>query len=205
MHANLARGWIVDASDARDRVSDQEDRAVAATSSPRHLSWRCLAIRSGIPATQPRTVEVTCRTSSGCDCHQRDVADRRGGRVRGLDAQVAAMIRIDAMWLATEAVDMRAGPGRLLSLIVAVLGAAQGENGPTVFPKLLRKEPSAPEGPLALCPQNRCLMRLQKLSQACRGHARQGVQQLSQVADLDLHLAIRGAAVDARKNARHAG
>lgn len=39
------------------------------------------------------------------------------------------MIRIDAMWLATEAVDMRAGPGRLLALVVAVFGAAQAHHG----------------------------------------------------------------------------
>lgn len=39
------------------------------------------------------------------------------------------MIRIDAMWLATEAVDMRAGPSRLLALVVAVFGAAQAHHG----------------------------------------------------------------------------
>lgn len=39
------------------------------------------------------------------------------------------MIRIDAMWLATEPVDMRAGAGRLLAQVVAVFGAAQAHHG----------------------------------------------------------------------------
>ena len=39
------------------------------------------------------------------------------------------MIRIDAMWLATEPVDMRAGPDRLLTRVVAVFGAAQAHHG----------------------------------------------------------------------------
>jgi len=39
------------------------------------------------------------------------------------------MIRIDAMWLATEPIDMRAGAERLLAQVVAVFGAAQAHHG----------------------------------------------------------------------------
>lgn len=39
------------------------------------------------------------------------------------------MIRIDAMWLVTEPVDMRAGAGRLLARVVAVFGATQAHHG----------------------------------------------------------------------------
>lgn len=39
------------------------------------------------------------------------------------------MIRIDAMWLAVEPVDMRAGADRLLSRVVQVFGAAQAHHG----------------------------------------------------------------------------
>lgn len=39
------------------------------------------------------------------------------------------MIRIDALWLASEPVDMRAGPDRLLAQVVAVFGAAQAHHG----------------------------------------------------------------------------
>ncbi|MCW7540958.1 IS66 family insertion sequence element accessory protein TnpB [Aquabacterium sp. A7-Y] len=39
------------------------------------------------------------------------------------------MIRIDALWLASEPVDMRAGADRLLSRVVQVFGAAQAHHG----------------------------------------------------------------------------
>ena len=39
------------------------------------------------------------------------------------------MIRIDAMWLAAEPVDMRAGADRLLARVVQVFGAAQAHQG----------------------------------------------------------------------------
>jgi transposase len=39
------------------------------------------------------------------------------------------MIRIDAMWLAAEPVDMRAGADRLIARVVAVFGAAQAHHG----------------------------------------------------------------------------
>ena len=39
------------------------------------------------------------------------------------------MIRIDAMWLAAQPVDMRAGPDRLLARVVEVFGAARAHHG----------------------------------------------------------------------------
>jgi transposase len=39
------------------------------------------------------------------------------------------MIRIDAMWLATEPIDMRAGADRLLARVVQVFGVAQAHHG----------------------------------------------------------------------------
>lgn len=39
------------------------------------------------------------------------------------------MIRIDAMWLAVEPVDMRAGADRLLARVVEVFGSAQAHHG----------------------------------------------------------------------------
>ena len=39
------------------------------------------------------------------------------------------MIRIDAMWLAAEPVDMRAGADRLIARVVEVFGAAQAHHG----------------------------------------------------------------------------
>jgi transposase len=42
---------------------------------------------------------------------------------------VAAVIRIDALWLAVEPQDMRAGAERLLARVVQVFGAAQAHHG----------------------------------------------------------------------------
>ncbi len=39
------------------------------------------------------------------------------------------MIRIDAMWLAADPIDMRAGADRLLARVVQVFGAAQAHHG----------------------------------------------------------------------------
>ena len=38
---------------------------------------------------------------------------------------MAALIRIDAIWLATEPLDMRAGPDTILARVVKVFGAAR--------------------------------------------------------------------------------
>lgn len=46
-----------------------------------------------------------------------------------LAARVARMIRIDAMWLAVEPMDMRAGVDRLLARVVQVFGAARAHHG----------------------------------------------------------------------------
>ena len=39
------------------------------------------------------------------------------------------MIRIDAVWLAVEPLDMRAGADRLLASVVRVFGAARAHHG----------------------------------------------------------------------------
>ncbi len=49
--------------------------------------------------------------------------------MRGLAARAVAVIRIDAIWLASAPVDMRAGADRLLAAVVQVFGAAQAHHG----------------------------------------------------------------------------
>jgi len=46
-----------------------------------------------------------------------------------LDPRAAAVIRIDALWLAVEPVDMRSGADRLLARVVQVFGVAQVHHG----------------------------------------------------------------------------
>ena len=47
-----------------------------------------------------------------------------GCLLRRLAARVAALIRVDAVWLATEPMDMRAGTDTALARVVKVFGAA---------------------------------------------------------------------------------
>jgi transposase len=49
--------------------------------------------------------------------------------MRRLDARVAQVIRIDAVWLAAQPIDMRTGVDRLLASVVQVFGAAQAHHG----------------------------------------------------------------------------
>lgn len=45
--------------------------------------------------------------------------------MRSVAARVAALIRIEAVWLATEPIDMRAGTDTALAKVVQVFGAAR--------------------------------------------------------------------------------
>lgn len=49
--------------------------------------------------------------------------------MRGLDARVAAVIRLDALWLAVEPLDMRAGTEAALARVVKVFGEARPHHG----------------------------------------------------------------------------
>jgi transposase len=48
-----------------------------------------------------------------------------GGRLRRLAARVAGVIRVDAVWLAVEPLDLRIGMESALARVVGVFGAAQ--------------------------------------------------------------------------------
>lgn len=53
------------------------------------------------------------------------MAEHGRSGLRGLAERVAAVIRIDAIWLATEPLDMRAGADTALARVVKVFGAAR--------------------------------------------------------------------------------
>ena len=61
------------------------------------------------------------RPDSGLD----PLADPSCSRMRELAARAAQVIRVDALWLAVEPLDMRAGTEAVLSRVVQVFGAAQ--------------------------------------------------------------------------------
>src|SRR3546814_13512456 len=54
-----------------------------------------------------------------------ELADRKRRCLCHLSARSVAMIRIDAIWLATEPMDMRAGTETALARVIAVFGAAK--------------------------------------------------------------------------------
>ncbi len=45
--------------------------------------------------------------------------------LRGLDEGLASMIRVDAVWLCTQPMDMRVGTGTTLARVVQVFGSAR--------------------------------------------------------------------------------
>lgn len=53
------------------------------------------------------------------------MAGSRRSRVRRLDARVAEVISVEAVWLAVDPLDMRAGSETILAKVVQVFGAAQ--------------------------------------------------------------------------------
>ena len=53
------------------------------------------------------------------------LAGTAGARMRCLDVRAAAVIRINAVWLAIDPLEMRAGTDTALARVVQVLGAAQ--------------------------------------------------------------------------------
>jgi transposase len=53
------------------------------------------------------------------------LADGSCRRLRGLAARAASVIRIEAIWLAAEPLDMRAGTETALARVVRVFGAAR--------------------------------------------------------------------------------
>lgn len=57
--------------------------------------------------------------------------------------RVAALIRVEAVWLAVEFLDMRAGTETALDRVVAVLGAA---HPPHAYPFVYQKTRQPPEG-----------------------------------------------------------
>ena len=60
---------------------------------------------------------------------ERRVANLGGHRLRSVASRAAAMIRIDALWLCTQPLDMRAGAERLMAHVVHALGSARAHHG----------------------------------------------------------------------------
>ena len=57
--------------------------------------------------------------------HDHHVVGRSGCGLRGLDARAAAVIRVEAVWLAIDPLDMRSGTESALARVVHVFGSAR--------------------------------------------------------------------------------
>ena len=123
INANLVRRWV-------NEVEAGTEIELGERRTPVRESKAGDASGSQVPA---RTTASTS-ASAGGRRHPHRVAARRDGhhghlagkwcqRVCGLDARAAARIRIDAVWLSVEPIDMRAGAERLLARVVQVFGA----------------------------------------------------------------------------------
>ena len=81
-----------------------------------HITWRCCRCRQ---CSMPR-----CEAAHRSRLRRGAVTMKSPGRsrrLRGLDARAAAVIRVDAVWLAVEPLDMRAGTEAALARVVARL------------------------------------------------------------------------------------
>ena len=111
LNANLVHKWRRMAERAAGRSVQKRERGLRARQ-------RC----AGSAASGERHPH---RTSPRAGFGQRQLATERRQRMRSLDARAAAVIRVDALWLAVEPLDMRAGTESALARVVAVFGAAR--------------------------------------------------------------------------------
>ena len=87
------------------------------------------AVAPSLVALQPALRVDKGSTAPRSDHGVGELAHARGRGVCGLAARVLAVIRIDALWMGVEPVDMRAGADTLLARVVQVFGAAQAHHG----------------------------------------------------------------------------
>lgn len=110
LNANLVHKWI--------RVQTQKTHGAA-------TCFHSAALASFRGKVGSRVIVYLSRNPTPARHRQSELADRKRCRLRHLSARPVAMIRTDAIWLATEPMDMRAGTDTAMARVVAVFGAAQ--------------------------------------------------------------------------------
>ena len=107
------------------RGSDAADAGTEVHPAGHHIARTAYAD----PAGMRRAARTAHRTAPRRNRRDGQLADVCDHRVRRVAARAAAVIRIDALWLAAQPVDMRAGADRLLARVVQVFGCAQAHHG----------------------------------------------------------------------------
>lgn len=122
VNANLLRRWVRAAELRLPNIGPNKPAAAREVQAP---ETKTLFVPLSLPPRRanpagPHPHRAEARRDGG----HGDLAGQRRQRVRHLAARAAAMIRIDA-----TAIDMRAGPERLLARVVQVFSAAQAHHG----------------------------------------------------------------------------
>src|SRR5262245_58073587 len=118
INANLLRRWV------REAELRSTPKAPMIESRPPGCAGNITGSVRSTPTARVPGQGHPCGTAPRSDHDLGHVARRSRRRVRDMDAGAAALIRIDATWLAVEPVDMRARADRLLARVVQVFGAA---------------------------------------------------------------------------------
>ena len=122
------RGFCVDS-----RVAAAPALATACTwtSSRWRCRPRCSRVANFLPASSCARArrEDPFGTQARHTRSERGVAAVGGGGLRRLAVRAAAMIRIDALWLCTQPLDMRCGAERLMAHVVHAMGSARAHHG----------------------------------------------------------------------------
>ena len=121
MNANVLQRWLNEHAQSGCHQIAPPDMPPAHLPPPAFL-----AVQLPAPAAQPAAppvIRLELRFGDGDY-----LAQCSGSRVRSLGARGAAVIRIDALWLAVQPTDMRAGADRLLASVVQVFGSAQAHH-----------------------------------------------------------------------------
>ena len=118
VNSNLARRWVLEA--------ERRGGAALATAASSAVPPDFVAVQLPRAETEPATIRIQLRRST-------TTINVSWPCAAALDCaawmqRVAAVIRIDAVWLAVQRIDMRTGVDRLLASVVQVFGAAQAHH-----------------------------------------------------------------------------
>lgn len=119
LNANMLRKWVIDAE--HKGVAPVVPAAEPKPELPRMLPPTFVPLALAAPAVGGHPDRIA---SLGHDDQGR-LAGSGGPRLRGLAGRLATMIRVEAVWLCTVPVDMRAGTDTTLARVVQVFGSAR--------------------------------------------------------------------------------
>ncbi len=122
INANLARRWVVQATQRAGNPM-----APGAAMVPGAVAPAFIPVHQ--PPAEPASADIRIELRRGATAISVSWPCEAAAQCAAWMRRAAAMIRIDAVWLAVHPTDMRAGADRLLAKVVQVFGAAQAHHG----------------------------------------------------------------------------